>query len=60
VAELGCIADGEGFSVEVSWALQKEAVFDTTKELVMLEASGGYFEANRHVMAALQQNFHKE
>jgi helicase required for RNAi-mediated heterochromatin assembly 1 len=41
--------------VDLFWGDSKDATFDSTEEYVMIEAKDGYFEANRHMLVALQK-----
>lgn len=41
-------------SIEIFWADCQCAILDPSIELVMLEATGGYYEAVRHAMVGLQ------
>lgn len=41
--------------IDLFWANPWDAVFDPAEEYVMIEARTGYFEANRHMLVALQK-----
>jgi helicase required for RNAi-mediated heterochromatin assembly 1 len=41
--------------LDLFWATPRDAVFDPAEEYVMIEARTGYFEANRHMLVALQK-----
>jgi helicase required for RNAi-mediated heterochromatin assembly 1 len=41
--------------VDLFWGDPNEATFDSTEQYVMIEARDGYFEANRHMLVALQK-----
>jgi helicase required for RNAi-mediated heterochromatin assembly 1 len=41
--------------VDLFWGDSKDATFDSTEEYIMIEAKEGYFEANRHMLVALQK-----
>ncbi|ODA84192.1 hypothetical protein RJ55_02710 [Drechmeria coniospora] len=53
VATVAACSDS-GSAVELTWALDTDAVMDPTTIFVMLEPKHGYFEANRHIMLGLQ------
>lgn len=40
--------------IDIFWSRPEDAIIDPAKELVMVEAPNGYFEAVRHVMVGLQ------
>ena len=40
--------------VDLIWANPEEAVFDSSQELIMLQARSGYYEAARHALVGLQ------
>jgi helicase required for RNAi-mediated heterochromatin assembly 1 len=41
--------------VDLFWANVSEAQFDPLEKYVMIEARSGYFEANRHMLVAMQK-----
>lgn len=41
--------------IDLFWADIEEARFDPSEEYVMIEARSGYFEANRHMLVAMQK-----
>ena len=42
-------------TIELRWARCEDAMFDTAKEMIMIEAANGYFESIRHVLLGLQR-----
>jgi hypothetical protein len=45
--------------VEIQWAVPSDIVIDDSP-LVMIEATNGYFEANRYILVGLQHAFLSE
>ena len=42
-------------TINIIWADPATAVTEPSLELIMLEATSGYYETNRHIMVGLQR-----